>query len=170
MVCYICIHAVLNIGSASQLSIIKPKGETLCFPLPLSVMEVPYFDGNTLLTAASLSGGNVVAMFVQVLQNWMNTLGVTDIPDESSIYAKLVSLASESIDTSQEVDVSVTLWGERHDPRAMGIVSNITPNNLELGGVSRALLRGLITNLRRMMPQEVFQQLKVRLHVHTCIA
>ena len=133
-------------------------------------MEVPYYDGNTLLTAASLSGGKVVATFVQMLQSWMNTLGVTDIPNESSIYVKLVSLASESIDTSQEVDVSVTLWGERHDPGAMGTVSNITPNNLELGGVSRALLRGLITNLRSMMPQEVFQQLKVCLHVHTCIA
>ena len=163
-----CLHAVLNIGSASQLSVIKPKAENLCFSLPSSVMEVPYFDGNTLLTAASLAGGNVVATFVEMLQSWMTALGVTDIPDESSIYAKLVSLACESVSNSRKlqlIDVSVTLWGERHEPGAMGVVSNITPKNLELGGVGHAMLRGIVTNLRRMMPQEVFERLKVCLHV-----
>lgn len=154
-------HAVLNIGSASQLSVVKPKAENQCFPIPSSVMEVPYFDGNTLLTAASLAGGNVVATFVKMLQSWMTTLGVADIPDESSIYAKLVSLALENVNSTQELNFGVTLWGERHEPGAMGAVSNITPNNLQLGGVSHAMLRGVVTNLRRMMPQEVFQQLKV---------
>ena len=154
---------VLNIGSASQLSVVKPKAEKLCFPLPSSVMEVPYFDGNTLITAASLAGGNVVATFVKMLQSWMRTLGVTDsIPDESSIYTKLVSLACENVNDLRELDVCVTLWGERHEPGgAVGAVSNITPNNLDLGGVSHAMLRGVVTNLRKMMPQEVFQQLKV---------
>ena len=155
-------HAVLNIGSASQLSVIKPKSETLCFPVPSSVMEVPYFEGNTLLTAASLAGGNVVATFVTMLQSWMTTLGVTDIPDQSSIYAKLVSLVCENnaSSSSQELDINVTLWGERHEPGAMGAVSNVTPNNLGLGEVGRAMLRGVVANLRRMMPQELFQQLK----------
>ena len=144
------------------MSVIKPKAEKLCFLLPSSVMEVPYFDGSTLLTAASLAGGNVVATFVKMLQSWMTTLGVNDIPDDSSIYAKLVSLACENgNNSSRELDVSVNLWGERYDPGAVGAVSNITPNNLELGCVSRAMLRGVITNLRKMMPQEVFQQLEV---------
>lgn len=127
-------------------------------------MEVPYFDGNTLLTAASLAGGNVVTTFVKMLRTWMATLGATGIPDESTVYAKLVSLARyENVNSSQELDIGVTLWGERYEPGATGSVSNITPNNLELGGVSHAILRGVVTNLRRMMPQEVFQQLKVTL-------
>lgn len=160
----IVIHTVLNIGSASQLSVIKPEAENLQCPLPPSVMEVPYFDGNTLLTAASLTGGNIVATFVKMLQSWMAALGVADIPDQSAIYAKLVSLACERVNDSRELDIGVTLWGERHEPGAMGAVLNITPNNLDLGGVGRAMLRGVVNNLRRMMPQEVFQQLKV-----TCI-
>ena len=107
----------------------------------------------------------MVVTFVKMLQNWMTALGVTDVPNESSIYAKLVSLAckgSSHENSSRGLDVGVTLWGERYEPEAMGTVANITPSNLELGGVSYAILSGIVTNLRRMMPQKVFQQLKVR--------
>ena len=119
-----CIYEVLNIGSASQLSVIKPKAESLSFPLPSSVMEVPYFDGNTLLTATSLAGGNIVTTFVKMLRTWMAMLGATGIPDESTVYAKLVSLARyENVNSSQELDIGVTLWGERYEPGATGSVS-----------------------------------------------
>ena len=152
--------AVLNIGSASQLSLIKSKDETRCVSPPASVMEVPFFNGNTLLTAASLSGGNVMATFVKMLQRWMSALGVR-APDESSLYDKLISLASET-DSSSQLEVDVTLWGERHSPGALGSVSNIAPSNLDLGGVCLAMLKGVLVNLRKMMPPELFQQLEVR--------
>ena len=125
-------------------------------------MEVPYFDGSTLLTAASLSGGNVLATFVTMLQSWMSSLGVGDIPDEQMVYEKLISLASEKESTS-ELEINVTLWGERHKPGAKGAVVNITPNNLELGDICIALMKGVIINLRRMMPLDLQQQLKVHL-------
>ena len=38
---------------------------------------------------------------------------------------------------------------------------NLTPNNLDLGDVSSAMMRGVIVNLREMMPLEIFQQFKV---------
>ena len=155
------LHAVLNIGSASQLTVIKPKSEKLhLLPSTASLMEVPYFDGNTLLTAASLSGGNVFATFVMMLQSWMRSLGVGDIPDEPLIYEKLISLAGEKESTS-DLEINVTLWGERHIPEAKGAVVNITPNNFELGDISVAVLKGVIINLRRMMPLDIQQQLKV---------
>lgn len=123
-------------------------------------MEVPYFDGVTLLTAASLAGGNVMATFVKMLVTWMSALGVKDIPDESNLYEKLISLASEAEGTSPP-EVGVTLWGERHEPEALGSVLNLTPNNLLLGEICKAMLKGVIVNLRKMMPLELFQQLKV---------
>ena len=127
---------------------------------PSSLMEVPYFDGSTLLTAASLSGGNVIATFVTMLQSWMSSLGVQDIPDEPLIYEKLISLTSEKESTS-ELEVNVTLWGERHMPGMKGAVVNIRPNNLELGDICMALLKGVVINLRKMMPLDLQQQLKV---------
>ena len=152
--------AVLNIGSASQLSVIKPKSKSLHLSIPPSLMEVPYFNGDTLLTAASLSGGNVMATFVNLLQSWMSSLGVRDAPEESAIYEKLISLANEKGPT-RELDIDVTLWGERHDPEAAGAVLNVTPNNIHLGDVTLAMLKGVVKNLRKMMPTEIFKNLKV---------
>ena len=104
-----------------------------------------------------------MATFVEMLQSWMNSLGVRDVPDESSTYEKLMSPASERIDTSQKLDVNVTLWGERHEPGLMGSVLNLTPNNLDLGGISSTVMRGVVVNIRKMMLLEIFQQLKVSL-------
>ena len=155
--------AVFNIGSASQLSVIKLKVETLHLSTPHSLMEVPYFNSDTLLTAASLSGGNVMATFVEILQSWMSLLGVKDMPEDSVIYERLISLAEEAEDKerTQGLEVNVTLWGERHDPVAVGSVLNVTPNSLHLGSVSHAMIRGVVVNLRKMMPLEIFQTLKV---------
>ena len=102
-----------------------------------------------------------MATFVEMLQSWMNSLGVKDVPDELNIYEKLMSLASERVNTTQKLDVNVSLWGERHDPGLTGSVLNLTPNNLDLGDVSSAMMRGVIVNLREMMPLEIFQQFKV---------
>lgn len=101
-----------------------------------------------------------MATFVKMLQSWMGSLGVRDAPEESAIYEKLISLANEKGPT-RELDIDVTLWGERHDPEAAGAVLNVTPNNIHLGDVSLAMLKGVVKNLRKMMPTEVFKNLKV---------
>ena len=59
---------VLNIGSAAQLSVI---GSTAVNNLPAAVTKVPYFHGNTLLVAAALTGGNVIARFVDFLNEFL---------------------------------------------------------------------------------------------------
>ena len=47
-----------------------------------------------------------------------------------------------------------TLYGERHLPSQRGSVENLTAGNLSLGDISRAMCRGIITNLHRMMSRE----------------
>lgn len=160
---------MLNIGTASQLAVIKPS--TCQLPhFPESVMEVPYFDHDTILVAASLSGGNVVSTFVKMLSSWLGCLQVSQhtdnqdsvpylVPNESDIYGTLISISQEKMDTSLKVDVR--LWGERHNPGVTGCVYNMAPHNLELGDVSSAMFRGIIENLWSMISQEVLEHLKV---------
>ena len=158
---------VLNIGSASQLAVIKPirvqtpgnrdKAPSNQMLLPPSVMEVPYFNSNHLIVAAALAGGNVIASFVTMLYGWLADLGVEC--QESDIYTRLISCAKGKFDTS--LQVAPTLWGERHMPQARGSVSNIGPDNLTLGDASSAMCRGIVENLRQMMPPETFEEHQV---------
>ena len=123
-------------------------------------MKVPYFYESNILVAAALGGGNVIATFVAMLRGWLQALGVeAEKFQESEIYKKLISSAEEKLDTSLEIDP--ILWGERHTPHARGCVSNVGTDNLALGDVSSAMFSGIVNNLRRMMPVEIFQEHKV---------
>ena len=168
---------VLNIGSASQLAVINPATSQLP-QLPASIMEVPYFSQDTILVAASLSGGNVVSTFVKMLSSWLGCLqgpqhtnhpdSVSSVvPNESDIYRILISKAGEKMETSLKMDVR--LWGERYNPGVTGSMSNLTPHNLDLGDVSSAMFRGIIENLWSMMSPGVLEHLKVQL-VFACIS
>ena len=147
---------MLNIGSASQLAVIKPATK-LVTPLQ-SVMEVPYFSGDNILVAAALGGGKVIATFVSMLKEWLESLGVQR--GDSELYKTLMTAAKGKMDTT--LQVVPTLWGERHRPDMRGSVHNIGTDNLTLGDVSSAMFRGIVENLRRMMPREIFQEHQVR--------
>lgn len=155
--------AVLNIGSASQLGVVKPAhGTHSCAPpLPPSIMEVPYFHTDSLLVAASLTGANVLSTLVEALRGWMQELEVhtESISSDTKLYERLVSLAMDKLDTS--LSVQVTLWGERHNTSLAGAVGNVTPGNLSIGDISSAMFRGIVENLQTLMPDEIFQSLQV---------
>ena len=51
-----------------------------------------------------------------------------------------------------------TMFGERHQPDVKASVSNITPNNLRLGHVTRGICRGIALNLADMMPPEMLTE------------
>lgn len=72
------------------------------------------------------------------------------------MYDKLIDCGLRQ-ETSDLV-VTPTILGERHEPLCLGRVSNISPSNLSLGHVSRALCRGLLDNLTAMMPVERLQR------------
>lgn len=147
--------AVMNLSTSAQLSFLLPES----FKPPPSVSTAPveyfpYFKGRYLAVAASLNGGNVLAAFVKMLQMWTHELGL-GVP-EGKIWERITALAQDESSEDTPMDILPILFGERHlpgDQRA--VVRNIDKHCLGLGKVARSLFRGVITNLRSMMPREV---------------
>ena len=83
MVCILHIDfislAVLNISTSAQLAF--QMGEHFTPPsldVTSPIEYFPYFEGRYLAVAASLTGGNVLAQFVKMLQQWTHELGKLD--------------------------------------------------------------------------------------------
>ncbi|KAG1937304.1 sedoheptulokinase [Pimephales promelas] len=152
--------AVLNMSTSAQLTFGMPADfsppsspDTLC-----PVAYFPYLHGSYLAVAASLNGGNVMATFVRMLDSWMKEFGLE--VNESRIYSQLIQSALAQPNT--DLTVTSTLLGERHDPTTSASVSQISPSNLSLGHVTRAVCRGIIENLASMMPPQSLQAAGVR--------
>ncbi|XP_050028579.2 sedoheptulokinase-like isoform X1 [Dermacentor andersoni] len=174
--------AVLNMSTSAQLSfLLEPSFVPRTSDETGGALEAfPYFGGRYLAVAASLNGGNVLAIFVRMLQQWMHQLG-TGIP-ESAIWERLLaagadersatSASAQSADATTppppDLVVTPTVFGERHMPGARGSVSGIGPQSaLSLGAVLRALCQGLARNLHAMMPREMLERAGVRRIVGT---
>ncbi|XP_044139674.1 sedoheptulokinase isoform X3 [Bufo gargarizans] len=69
---------------------------------------------------------------------------------DSDIYSRVINAALSVHDT--HLTISPTLFGERHAPDSRASVSSLTPANLSLGHVTRALCRGIIENIYSMLP------------------
>ncbi|XP_030754440.1 sedoheptulokinase-like isoform X2 [Sitophilus oryzae] len=152
--------AVLNISTSAQITFvaenyIPPVGP----PTQSSVDYFPYFNNQYIAIAASLNGGNSLATFVKMLQQWTLELGFS-VP-QSKVWEKVLALSQDDSAASNLVIVPTCL-GERHAPEAYGSIRNINVGNLGLGQVFRALCRGLLENLHSMMPKEVLQEAKIK--------
>ncbi|KAM9320336.1 sedoheptulokinase [Gastrophryne carolinensis] len=152
--------AVLNISTSAQLTFSMPEGfQPEDHPTPTeAVTYFPYIKDRYLAVAASLNGGNIFASFVKMLGQWITELGL-ELSD-STIYSKVISAASTEHDI--QLKVCPTLFGERHDPNGMASVSNITPADLALGHVTRALCRGIIENIHSMLPSQRLQEAGIK--------
>ncbi|XP_052448259.1 sedoheptulokinase [Carassius gibelio] len=152
--------AVLNMSTSAQLTFGMPAEFTPpSSPDPLSpVAYFPYFHSSYLAVAASLNGGNVMATFVRMLDSWMKEFGLE--VNESTIYSRLIQSALAQPDT--DLTVTTALLGERHDPTSSASVSQISPSNLSLGHVTRAVCRGIIENMATMMPPQSLRAAGVR--------
>lgn len=74
---------------------------------------------------------------------------------ESKIWERITALAQEESSADSPMEIFPVLYGERHLPEIRAVVNNIDPHCLGLGKVSRSLFRGVISNLKTMMPREV---------------
>ena len=159
---FIYFVAVLNMGSASQFSLIKPNNPLKPPPpIPQSVDELPYFDGNRLLVAAALGGGKTISLFISTLQGWLAELGLEqEALNFHDAYEKLMEAALDKLETTLEVDSRV--WGERHAPEARGAVSNVGPDNVSVGDMGSAMVRGVVENLRAMLTPNLLKHYQVQ--------
>lgn len=151
---------MLSVGTASQLVVVKPSTVQFDVSRYPSVVEVPYFNEQTLVVAAALTGGNAIAKFVEFLREFLTSLHISETQvNDDLIYSTLIDLAKTKYDTPLKVDP--VLLGERHRATATGTVTNITSDYVSVGDVSAALMRGVLENIASMMPDEVFHKLKV---------
>ncbi|XP_006275251.2 sedoheptulokinase [Alligator mississippiensis] len=152
--------AVLNISTSAQLTVSMPCGfqpaETP--DSSSSVTYFPYFDGHYLAVAASLNGGNVLAMFVNMLGQWIAELGLEVL--ESTLYTRTIKAALAQRDTG--LSICPTVFGERHEPEQLASVTGIAASDLSLGHVTRGLCRGIVQNLRSMLPAECLREAGVK--------
>ena len=216
-------HTVLNIGTASQLAVVKSSttsaSEALPPDIPESVEEVPYFHGERLLVAAARVGGNVVEVFIDTLLGWVEELGLVQgegggegneegegggggrggvgggergnkVEGEGGgggggggvggggggrrggyrkcgvgrerkqeLIQRVIEAGLSKLDT--QLEIVPTVWGERHAPNVKGSVSAIQPGNLGVGDITSAMIRGVVQNLKAMMPQHILEHYKV---------
>lgn len=139
--------AVINISTSAQLGFVVDQiGE-----ISETIEYLPYFDGKYLAVAASLNGGNSLATFVKMLQQWVMEMGFA-VP-QSKVFEKLIALGKEDGSVSS-LKINPLLLGERHSPEACASVSNIDLSNISLGHIFRSLCEGLIENIHSMMPKE----------------
>ena len=178
--------AVLNVSTSAQMAFIKkssfvPNQDEVCIiqltiwhfhapnvmffqPENETLEYFPYFGGTYVAVAASLNGGNCLAAFVKMLQEWVVDLGLSI--NQSKIWEKTIQLgqnAQESLTEAEAAEdqlivIHPTLFGERHDPHLKGSVTNLTANNLGLGHVTQAICKGIAKNLGEMMSPQMLTE------------
>ncbi|XP_022130093.2 sedoheptulokinase-like [Pieris rapae] len=147
--------AVLNISTSAQLAfVVDGISDIGC----KTVEHLPYFNNTYLLVAASLNGGNVLATFVKMLQQWMLEFGFP-IP-QSKVWEKLIAMGLEA-PAETTMRISPLLLGERHSPTARASVENINLSNIQLGQVFRSLCDGIIDNIHFMMPKDILRNANI---------
>ncbi|XP_063536912.1 sedoheptulokinase-like [Cydia strobilella] len=149
--------AVLNISTSAQLAIIANSITDLGCS---TVEHLPYFGNTYLVVAASLNGGNVLATFVKMLQQWMLEFGFP-IP-QSKLWEKLITISSAAPPPTSEMKIIPHLLGERHAPTAKVSVADIDLSNIHLASVFRSLCDSLIQNLHSMMPKEILRNANIK--------
>jgi hypothetical protein len=100
-----------------------------------------YTDDHSLITAASLNGGNSLEVVFKLFSSLSGA--------QKLDYDTVMKLAYEKRDT--DLSVSPVFFGERHDTRTFGSFRNVTPENFTVGDICAAVLRGVVQNLCDMM-------------------
>lgn len=149
--------AVLNISTSAQLGFVAND----IIDLGCATIEyLPYFNNTYLVVAASLNGGNVLATFVKMLQQWMLEFGCP-VP-QSKVWEKLITLGLNVESDTHLMDINPHLLGERHSPTSKASVENIDLSNIHMGHVFKSLCNSIIQNLHSMMSKEILLKAKIK--------
>jgi sedoheptulokinase len=139
----------LTLGTGAQVSAVMAAGPARRAAADCATCECrPFPGGRTAVVAASLCGGAAWAWLVDAALAWMRDLGVKS-PSRDRAFAMLNDLGMASRDA---VEVHPHFLGERHDPALTGRMLGLTMDNFRLGAVARGLARGIVRNLRGMLP------------------
>lgn len=144
----------LTLGTSGQVSAILPAGCNVPLVSPTSTYEYRPFPGDrVIVTAASLCGGAAWAWLANSVQTWQAELGRPPLPVDD-LYRRLNELG---LAASGEPIVDPSFAGERHCPSKRGAVCGLSLDNFSLGQLARGLAKGIVQNLRSMLPQTVLE-------------
>jgi sedoheptulokinase len=137
---------LLNLGTGGQVCWAVPSfeapGETVeTRPLPGATALDPKF----LRVGASLCGGAAYAWLNHTVRAWLAEFGLD--AGEEQVYERLNALAAACPDT-RGLRARTTFLGVRGDPTVeAGAIEGITLQNMTLGALARATLRGMVDEL-----------------------
>jgi sedoheptulokinase len=141
----------LTLGTGGQLSAVVGRG-SITELNDGDLFEYRPFPGERYAAvAAALSGGAGWAWLADTVAAWCRDMGMP-APSSEAIYARLNELGLVAQDG---VVVKPQFTGERHDPTLKGAFTGIGGEGLALGALARGLARGIVTNLRDMLPAEM---------------
>lgn len=137
---------LINFGTGGQVCWAVPSfeapGEAVeTRPLPAGAAAGPRF----LRVGASLCGGAAYAWLNQTVRAWLAEFGLE--AGEEQVYERLNALAVSCPDT-QGLRARTTFLGVRGDPTVeAGAIEGITLQNMTLGALARATIRGMVDEL-----------------------
>ncbi len=140
---------VLTLGTGGQVSVVLARGQQADIPEGTGKCEYrPFPGGKVVLVGASLCGGSAWAWLVETVEKWLSDLGI-ERPPRSELFERLNELGMNSSDS---LSVQPNFAGERYDPAMRGSISRLNMDNFELGNLAKALARGIVRNLKDMLP------------------
>ena len=139
----------LTLGTGGQLSAVFPRGAPRC-PVSDRIECRPYPDGRYALVAAALNGGAAWNWLAESAAAWLRDLGAP-VPDPAAIFTRLNELGLAAVSESA---VTPLFAGERWDPVQRGRIEGLESGGLALGPLARGVARGILTNLRDMLPAD----------------
>lgn len=144
----------LTLGTGGQLSAVMPAGFVPPPESPATFEYRPYPGGRLAAVAACLCGGSAFAWFATTIGSWCREIGL-EPPDQDVLYERLIQagLAADG----GGLDIVPRFLGERHEPDGRGAIRRIGTENCTVGNVSRALVDGILRNLRDMLAPECLQ-------------
>ena len=139
----------LTLGTGAQVSAVLGAGAAIDWAARASTFEYrPYPGGRYAVVAASLCGGAAWAWLADAANSWTRELGLEPLP-RNRVFERLNELG---LAATGEIAVRPHFLGERHDPRLRGSIERLDLSGFDLGRLARGLARGILGNLRQMLP------------------
>jgi sedoheptulokinase len=111
----------------------------------------PYPGGRYMAVACSLAGGSAWQWLAGVVEKWIEEMGL-EPPGRDAIYQRMNELGWNA---PESLVVEPHFIGERQDPTLRASIRGIGADNFDLGILSTSLARGIMQNLKEMLPAEI---------------
>ena len=145
----------LTLGTGAQLSAVV-SGD---FPLCSDILELRPFPGDkALLVAAPMCGGSAFALLADTVNRFrQDLLGEEPLP-RGELLDKLDAAAVDFLTRYGEPSIQIKphFCGERYQADLRGCIEGLTLTNTAPGELAAALATGIVRNLKKDFPTEVF--------------